>query len=373
MEEGADRDALFKFAVQSEAAKRLEAGIKLAASETAVGVRVEDLDADPYLLNVENGTLNLRTGELRPHRREDLLTKVAAVAYDRDAPCPRWLAFLDETFGGDAALIGSAGYALTGDTSEQCLLVLEGSGANGKTTAVEALAHVLGDYAAHVDSSTFMVGAGGGGPRPDVARLHGARLVVSSEVEQGVRFAEVFVKQATGGDALVVRQLYREPFEFRPEFKVFITANSLPTIRGTDHAIWRRMRRVPFHHKVERPDKQLPAKLRAEAPGIQAWMVEGCLAWQREGLEPPAAVRVATEEYRTGQDTVGAFLRERCRKASGATIPANILRAAYVAHCRDGGVHPVPEPAFKAAVEGGGFEWDRGKHGRFYRGVEVDP
>lgn len=365
---------VFSFAVRSEQRARLEAMLALAETEAPVIARVEELDADPYLVNLLNGTLDLRTGDLREHRREDLLTKLAPVAYDPDARCPRFLDFLGTALDGDEELVGflqrAVGYSLTGDTSEQCLILLTGEGANGKTTLLETIAALLGEYAVHADASTFMTRPGGG-PRPDVARLRGRRLVVSSEVEADARFAEVFVKQATGGDVLVARQLYREEVEFRPSFKVWIAANALPTIRGTDHAVWRRFRRVPFGHKVTLPDKQLPAKLRAEGPGILAWAVEGCLAWQREGLGVPDAVRVATQDYRADQDTVGAFLRDRCRLAEDArTAPAE-LRLAYEGYCRAEGIEAVPAPSFRAALESRGIRQRRTEKARFWAGIEV--
>ena len=368
-------EALWKHAKASERKERLTAMIALAESEPKVIARADDLDADPLLLNTLTGTVDLRTGELRPHRREDLITKVALAEYDPEAKCPHFERFLTEIVPDEGVrtyLQRAVGYSLTGDTREQCLFLLEGDGANGKSTLLEAMAETFGVYARHTDASTFMTQRPRG-VKEDIARLRGARLVVASEVEYDARFAEVLVKQMTGGDRLVASFLYQNSFEFRPQFKVWLSVNRLPQIRGTDHAIWRRIRRIPFHVKIERPDKALPGKLRKELPGILNWAIEGCLAWQNEGLYPPESVRAATEDYRSQEyrrpDAVASFVKARCHMSPAATATPSAMYAAYRKHCAQQGVRPMRDDRFKAALEQLGAWRDDGPRRRLWRGI----
>lgn len=367
------RDAIFKHATRSEHHARLTAMVKLAESEQSLIARVEELDADAFALNVLNGTLDTRTGERRTHRREDLITKLAPVEFDPAAKCPRWDDFLAEVVPDEEVrsyLQRAFGYSLTADTREQCLFLPEGSGANGKSTLLETGAALLGDYGRHVDPSTFMDGRGRG-VRSDLARLRGARFVVGAEIERGSRFAESLVKQMTGGDKIVAAELYRGEFEFRPTFKVWLAANALPEIVGTDHAIWRRIRRIPFTHKVERPDKTLPQKLRKELPGILNWALAGCLAWQRDGLGVPESVRAATQEYRHSQDTVRLFIEEACLLSDDARVTPTVLRGAYDAFCKRRGLHAVDQRAFAVSLEGHGLRQAKSGSSRSWRGITV--
>ena len=367
-------EKVFKHAVKSESAPRINAMVSLAASEEALVERPDNLDSDPLLLNVLNGTVELRTGEARPHDRRDLITSLARVDFDPVAKCPRWGRFLDTVFAGNAELIGfvqrSLGYSLTGDTREQCLFLPTGSGANGKSTLLETVQALVGDYGAHADASTFMTQPRRG-VRSDVARLRGKRFVTSAEVEDDARFAEVLVKQMTGGEKLVASRLYENEFEFRPTFKVWIAANALPEIRGTDHAIWRRLRVIPFDVKIERPDKALPEKLRAELPGILNWAIEGALAWQAQGLGVPGSVREATQHYRTEQDTVSLFLDERCVLGNGASTSSTYMYEAYAAYCLQRGADPVSHRRLSVTLAGRGLEKRHTREGRFWSGIEV--
>jgi len=228
----------------------------------------------------------------------------------------------------------AVGYALTGCTSEQVLFFLYGLGANGKTTLIEVLRALLGDYAMQASFATFAERRGDG-PRNDVARLAGARLVAASEAGEGTRFDEGLIKQLTGSDAVTARFLYGEDFEFHPAFKLVLAANHKPAIRGTDRAIWRRIHLVPFTVTIpegER-DPQLLGKLTAELPGILRWALDGCLAWQRDGLGAPVAVRSATLRYREEMDTIGAFLDEACRLHASGRVRAGALYPRYQAWC----------------------------------------
>lgn len=371
--EADEAQKVYKWATASEAAARLRNMVSLAESEEPLIARVEELDADAFLFTLLNGALDLRTGELRPHRRGDMSSKLAAVDYDPDAKCPIWDRFLAEVVPDEqvrAYLQRAVGYSMTADTREQCLFILEGGGANGKSVFLETVAALLGEYATHTDPTTFMEGRGRG-VRSDLARLRGARFLVGSEIERGSRFAEVMVKQMTGGDKIVASFLYKNEFEFRPTFKVWLGANALPEILGTDHAIWRRIRRVPFPIKIERPDKTLAAKLRDELPGILNWAVAGCLTWQRDGLGVPESVRTATQDYRRSQDTVRLFLEEACLLSDDARVTPTVLRGAYEAFCGRQGLHPVEPRAFVVSLEGHGLRQRKSGATRSWRGITV--
>lgn len=369
---------VFGWAIMSQARPRLEAAVKLAETELSLISSADDLDADPDLLNVANGTVDLRTGERRAHDRADLLTKISPVEHDPDATCPRWHKFLEQIMAGDPEMIRflqvAVGYTLTGHTIEQCLFMPIGNGANGKTTFEEIIGALAGDYATKTDASTFMArGAAAGAPRSDVARLRGARYVHAAEIEQGAQFAEVFIKQATGGDTLVARPLFKGEFEFRPQFTVWIAANHEPNIRGTDHAIWRRIRKVPFDVKITKPDKRLPERLRAELPGILNWALEGAAAWHRDGLPLPTAVRDATQDYRATQDTVGQFIDSCCQLAPAATISPTHLYSSYADYCTDEGAEPLPRPQFKKALEARGLDQQKRAKGiRRWAGIGIE-
>jgi putative DNA primase/helicase len=369
---------LAKHGARSESAARLGAMVSLAQSEPGIPVTPDQLDRDPWKLTVPNGTLDLRTGALGPHGRADLITKLAPVPYEPDARCPTWLAFLDQITQGQRDLIAflqrAAGYALTGDTREQCLFILYGTGANGKSTFLNTLRAVLGDYAKQTPTETLLVKRDGGIPN-DLARLHGARFVAAVEAEAGRRLAESLVKQLTGGDRIAARFLYGELFEFTPEFKVFVATNHKPTIRGSDHAIWRRIRLIPFTVTIppSAQDRALPEKLRAELPGILRWMVEGCLAWQREGLGIPDAVHTATEGYRAEMDVLATFLAECCAVGKGLRVPASELYAAYVGWCGDAGERAMSQRALGAALTERGFTPGRTEAARLWRGLALRP
>jgi putative DNA primase/helicase len=363
VEEETERKRLTKWEEQSESESRLNAMVNMARTEKEVAVSPGDFDCHPYLLNVANGTVDLRTGELRPHRREDLHMRLAPVAYKPKAPCPQWLAFLARITNQDEDLIGfmrrAVGYSLTGDTSEQCFFLLHGSGANGKSTFIEVLRALLGDYARQADASTFLH-KDYDNVRNDLARLAGVRFVSAVEVAEGRRLAEVLVKQITGGDTITARFLYREHFEFDPTFKVWLAANHKPEIRGTDYAVWRRIRLVPFAVTIpkEEQDKRLLQKLKAELPGILAWAVQGCLEWQREGLCEPGEVQAATAAYQEEMDPLGSFLTECCTLSPRVQTPASDLFDTYTKWCQENGEEAMTQTAFGRRLGDRGFAKD---------------
>lgn len=309
-------ERLRKWARSSSMLGKQNALLTLAETLPEIRRDIAGLDRDPMLLNAANGTLDLRTGELRAHSRTDLLTCRSPVAYDRNAVCPRWTRFLCEVMGGDQTLVDylrrAVGYSLTGNCAEQVFFLLHGFGANGKSTFLEVLRELLGDYARAADFRTFLRSSGDG-PRNDLAALATARFVTSVEPPLGKGFAEATLKQLTGGDAIAARFLFKEQFEFVPKFKLWLAANHVPEVQGTDHGFWRRVRLVPFEQSFRgREDRSLRDKLRAELPGILAWAVQGALEWAEVGLGEPQSVLEATKTYREDMDVLGGFLAECC-------------------------------------------------------------
>lgn len=365
----AGRKALAAWALKSESRERLDAMVSLAQSAIEVVVRATAFNADPWLLNVQNGTLELRTGYLREHRREDLITKLAPVNYDPHAACPTWEAFVRVIMGGKQDLIDflqrATGYTLTGDTSEQAFFMLYGMGSNGKSTLLELLRKLLGDHAKQSEFSTFL-SRDYGGARNDIAALADARLVTASETGEGRQFAEVILKQLVGNDTISARFLYSEFFEFKPQLKLWLAMNHRPVIGEDSHAMWRRVRLVPFVVTIpdDQQDKKLPEKLDAELPGILAWAVRGCLEWQKSGLGLPAEVDTATRSYRADMDVIGAFLGDSCVIKSNVKASATPLYTTYKLWCEQGGHKALTQTTFGTRLAERGYEKGRESSGR---------
>jgi putative DNA primase/helicase len=328
------REAAAAFAIRSFSAARLESMLKLAASEPGVSLRQDELDPDPWLLGVRNGTVDLRTGELRACRRADLITRAAKTEYQAEASCPTWIAFLSRIFDGNEELARFArravGYSLTGLTREQVFFLLHGTGSNGKSTFLEVLRALLGSYAVAADFGTFLR-RDHDGVRNDLARLRGSRVVTAIESAGNKRFDEAMVKSLTGGDMVSARFLYQEHFEFQPSFKLWLATNDRPRVADQSHAFWRRVRLVPFTVSIpdHEQDRSLPQKLREELPGILGWALQGCREWQESGLGTVDAVARATDEYRAEEDKVGQFLEECCVLSPHAKVRAGELYAQY--------------------------------------------
>lgn len=371
------RQQLAKWAASSESVNRLAAMIELARTEPGVHITIEALDSDPWLLGVTNGVVDLRTGRLRTARRDDLITKCAPVAFDPKAECPEFKRFLNRIFNGDKNLIAyvqrAFGYSLTGDTQEQCLFLLHGTGENGKSTLLSAAGAVLGDYATTTPTATLMAKNHDSIPN-DIARLRGARFVDAVETEEGRRFAESLIKQLTGGDRIAGRFLHKEYFEFKPRFKLWIAANHKPTIRGDDHAIWRRIRLIPFAVQIQKSEKVLnffEAKLRPELPGILRWAVEGCRQWRHDGLKQPTAVSNATGAYRQEMDALRTWIEERCETGKNKKGQAARLYDSYKQWTLDCGEKTLAQRDFARRMEERNFKRKREKTGFVYLGVDV--
>ena len=369
-----DRRELIKWAMRSESRERLVALLAVAQSESEVAFMPDAFDTHPWLLSVQNGTLDLRTGALGPHDPSHLISRLAPVAYDPSARCPRWLRFLDRIMGGNAQLITflqrAVGYSLTDSTREQVLFLLHGNGANGKSRFLEAIEGVLGEYSMSTPTSTLMAKRDNNIPN-DVARLKGARFVKAIETEEGNALAESLVKQMTGGDMITARFMRGEWFEFKPTFKLWLAANHLPTIRGTDDGIWRRIRYIPFEVQIPdaEKDETLGDKLRAEYPGILAWAVRGCLDWQRDGLGYPDAVRVASEAYRARMDNIGQFLKEMTERHPTTSVAASRLYSAYETWCAENADRAGTQTRFGRYMGEHGYLKSRSNQGVVWTGL----
>lgn len=360
-----------------ESAAGARACIEMAKAEPALRIKLDQLDAHPTWLNTPSGTLDLETAELRAHAFTDYLTKITGVAFDPAARCPRWEQFLEDVLPDPEVrsfMQRAVGYALTDLTTEQCMWFLYGKGRNGKSTFLNALRVVLGEYGAAMQASTLMVRAHGDDMRNDVAALRGARFVSATEAEDGQRMAEALIKQMTGGDPMVVRKMYADFFTFTPTYKIFLAANHKPIIQGTDLAIWRRIHLVPFTQTIPESlvDHRLPAALAAEGPGILNWAVEGYRFWRAGGLEPPKAVTDATAEYRAEMDPLADFLEDACFVGPGNQCTAAELYRAYTTWAEGQGIrYPLKARTLGLALQDRGFLQHRGTGGvRSWRGIK---
>ncbi len=343
---------------KSESAGRIQAMIALAQSEQPIAITSNQLDTNLWLLNVENGTINLQTGDFYPHRRGDLITKMAPVTCDPSANKPlEWLKFLGRIMAESQDLIAYLqkliGYCLTGDTREKCLPVAYGTGDNGKTILAVNIAAMLGDYARDTPIETLMAKNSESIPN-DLARLQGARFVTASEGERGQKLAESLIKRLTGGDKISARFLHQEWFEFIPEFKIWLSTNHKPVIRGGDNAIWNRIHLIPFNVSIPKND-QIPrtkmlAALRQEWPGILNWAIEGCALWQQDGLQKPQEVIEATENYRADSDIIGGFISDMCTINPLARCTKSELRTAYENWCASNKEAPLSTRNFKSIL-----------------------
>jgi P4 family phage/plasmid primase-like protien len=367
--------ALMTHIKKSLSTAAIKAMIEGAQDEPGIPVLPDALDVDPWLLCCSNGTLDLRTGILRQHDRADLLTRRISVAHDNAARCPTWEAFLDRIMAGNQNLITflqrAIGYALTGVIREHVLLILWGTGRNGKSTFLNTLRALLGPYAMKASSELLMVSNNDRHPT-ERADLCGKRFVSAIETEQGRKLAEVFVKEATGGDPIRVRRMREDFWEFQPTHKVLLATNHKPIITGTDTAIWERIRLVPFSITIPpgKRDATLPEKLEQEFPGILNWALQGCRAWQEQGLGVPDEVQQATAGYRTEMDVLGQFIDECCLKGPKYQAKATDLYNLYKTWCDQQGVGYAVQRTWGMWLTERGFERYT-NNGTWYRGLGI--
>lgn len=345
---------------------------KLARTDRRHASTVEIWDADPWLLNTPVGIVDLQTGKMLPHDPERYITKITAVS--PNGACPRWLQFLDEITGSNAELQRFlqriAGYSLTGSTKEHALFFAYGTGGNGKGVFLNTLSAILADYAAVAPMEAFIAMQTERHPT-DLAGLRGARLVTSQETEEGRRWAESKIKALTGGDPISARFMRQDFFTYTPAFKLVIAGNHKPGLRGVDEAIRRRFHLLPFTVTIAEPDRDLPEKLKAEWPGILQWMIEGCLAWQREGLNPPAIVREATEAYLGEEDAIARWIEDCCVTGRDQWCASAHLWPSWQRWATTANEPVGSRKRFAAALESHGFKPERTDAVRGYRGLDL--
>jgi len=363
-----------KVAACLASAKTVAAVERLAKADRRLAATVDQWDADPWLLNTPSCIIDLRTGDHRSHHPGDYLTKITAVA--SAGRCPTWQNFLDRVTAGDKSLQQylqrMAGYCLTGLTNEHALFFIYGTGANGKTTFINAVTAVAGDYHRTAPIETFVASSVERHPT-DLAGLRGARLVTSVETEEGRRWAESKIKALTGGDKIAARFMRQDFFEFTPIFKLMIAGNHKPGLRSVDEAIRRRLNLIPFTVTIppaER-DPDLAEKLKAEWPGILAWAIEGCLAWQHGGLAAPAAVTAATTAYLETEDAIAAWMNEQCEQESGATERSSVLFASWKEWAEKAGETVGSQKNLSQKLEDRGFKKNHDRRGTWFAGLRV--
>ena len=372
--------AFEKHLIKSESYRRLLAALGIMKMTAGIRIKSDEMDLDNYLFNADKLTLNLKTGECLSPDKNNLITKKSNFIYDKNAKCPTWDMFLMQIFNNDTELIHfvqkAMGYSLSGDMSEQCLFILWGTGANGKSTFLNVLQHLFGDYASTARTETFMKKTTE--QSNDLARLKGARLVTTSEAEQGKQLSESLIKQITGGDKLTARFLYGEFFDFVPTFKIFMATNHKPNIKGSDNGIWRRIKMIPFTVTIppEKRDKHLTEKLIAENSGILNWLLEGYAMWEKEGLcNEPKAVADATAEYRDDMDCVQTFITEclNIDASQKSRLDNRVLYSAYLKWCVQNNEHAMSHKWLSTQMQEKGYKKSVSNGTRFWPGLDVRP
>jgi putative DNA primase/helicase len=386
-----------QWALTSQGAARIDAMLKLASHAESVQIEFGELNKNPWLFNCPNGTLDLQSGKLREHRREDYITQLSPTEYHPEATCPAFERFLGAIFPNDedepdVELITFVqrllGRCLSGDVSEQILPIFWGGGGNGKGVLVNAMQSVIGNDYYLKAINNMLVHARGERHLAETAILFGKRLVVASETAEGSSLNETLVKDLTGGELITARRMRENPWSFFPAHKIFLLTNYKPKISGFDEGIWRRLRLIPFEVEFwdeldpakvaaclpssRKQDKQLGAKLEREREGILAWLLRGCMDWQRDGLTMPAKVRAATNEYRDDEDVIARWTSDCCKVCLGDNDyreRASKLYGSYVAWCETAGEKALSQKSFAAQLEKSGFPKKKGMDANWYCGI----
>jgi putative DNA primase/helicase len=372
-----ERNKMLQWAIKSESRDRRSAMIHLAAKERAVISLIKDYDQDPWLFNVQNGTVDLKTQTLGSHRPEDMMTKISPVTYDANATCPLFDKFILEAMNGAQEMVNflarAAGYSLSGDTSIQAMFFNHGDGENGKGVLVETLSYIIGDYAQAANFDTFVYHQKAGREiRNDLASLVGVRFLSAEESGEDHRLDESLIKSLTGENAVRTRFLYQEEFTYYPNFKIWMSSNFRPSIRSTDWGTWRRVKLIPWEVVVpkERRDEKLKAKLRSEASGIFNWMLRGVADYLNNGMQYPQKVEAATSQYREFQDVIAQFIAARCMLDVNAEVRFSELYSAYKDWADAAQEYKMPERKFSDSLKKrDGVLAKRKMDGTWYTGI----
>lgn len=367
------RKAALSAARRGEASAGISGALKLASTVKGIAIEPEALDADPFLLNVANGTLDLRTMELGPHEPENLLTKVTRAAYRPEITGRHWPKFLEKVQPEAemrAFLARLVGHTVEGRVVAHVLPILHGAGANGKSTFINAIMYALGEYADTADPDLLTARTFDAHPT-GVADLFGLRLAVLHESDAGRRLAEGTVKRLTGGDRVKARRMREDFWSFDPSHSFMMLTNHKPLVSGTDEGIWRRLRLVPWEVvvPVAERDQELSGRLELEADAVLAWLLAGYSAWRHDGLGEPEAVTKATNDYRSESDALGRFLKERCVVGQAFSAQSSKLFAEWSAWCTQEGEQPGTNKAFTTALQERGFDTERTRTGMVWRGL----
>lgn len=370
------KEDVLKWAIKSASKARMQAMLDVASILPQMATKLKELDKDEYLFNCQNGTIDLRTGELRKHSLSDMLTHISDVSYRPDAPCPEWLKFVEDITLGNwhlqEYLQEVLGYCLCGSVSEQIMFVLVGKGANGKSTFLNAFINVLGTYAKTTPAHTF-VKSESRALRNDLARLVGARFVSAVEINSGKKLDEALVKGLAGGDRVAARFIGKEFFEYTPQAKFFLAVNVFPEVSGADDGIYRRLRVIPFDAAFapHQMDKDKPAKLKKEAEGILAWAVEGFKRWyERKSLLEPEVVTEASMAFREQMDAVRSFIDDYCILDPGASVQVGSLYDAYIEWAKQNALEPMSKKQFGTHVGQKGFTQGKSGKTRSWKGLK---
>lgn len=367
---------LLQRALRLQNVRRMRSMLEVVASDPCILIGADRLDTDPFLLNCQNGTINLQSGEFREHQREDLITKLCNASYNPEAGCELWLKFLNRIMDNNAELVDflqkAIGYSLTASTSEQVFFLLHGTGKNGKSTLVDTLTNILNDYAIATPMSTFL-SKNNDSIRNDVARLRGGRLITAQESDQERRLSEALLKQLTGGDVVVARYLHAEFFEFKLEGKIWLSSNYKPEVRDTSEGFWRRVRLLPFSITIPETErvKGFADHLLIERDGILSWAVEGCKKWMQEGLASPDAVTEATSDYRKQSDVLSGFIEDRCLVSEQVRVNASSLYDAFKAWCDRNGEGQVTQRKFGLMMAEKGFRKTKSNSKTWYLNIAL--
>jgi putative DNA primase/helicase len=349
---------------------------RLARADQRIAVALNEWDIDPWVLNTPAGTIDLRTGIIRDCNPADKLTKIVGIAPDWNCPIPLWMAFLDTVTSGNPDLITYlqrvAGYSLTGSTAEHSIFFIFGTGANGKTTFINTITACTGEYHRVAPIETFTASSTERHPT-ELAGLRGARLVTAVETEEGRRWDESKIKALTGGDPISARFMRQDFFQFTPQFKLIIAGNHKPGLRSVDEAIRRRFNLIPFTRTIPPADRDagFPEKLKAELPGILAWMIDGCTAWQKQGLQPPQIVTDATYAYLEAEDGVSAWIEEHCRRDPDSFATSTALFTSWSEWAAKHGEYVGTVRKLVSTLESKGFQPIRKKSARGFQGLRI--